>query len=431
MKLFIFACGVLVSLSIQAKSLIIGVSPFQSEETHMSQSKVILKHLTELDTGDEAIVFNAYSLEELGRFIIPENKAYASPKARLSKNGKLVKRLLGLVHEPKLSAMPSVNNAVRLPQFLRHIGENYSEQRGDIILVGSPLYDDPKNKLFSMASGLFPSDGHLKVGRDKSVFGTQGATSLLQGWHIHLAYGSNDLFESDRHQYYVQRFWTLFIEAQGGSLVTFAPSVLTALDRAKNNAQALEHQFQKGNTVRLEMIRLRVKETPVPIYERSLSTMTLPALEVKQASHVEIGITWQCNQCDLDLYAQPAPNTDVLFFAKSLTKEGIYFKDLRRAPTSIANQSNDALNGFETIAFTKPINLEQLRIVVGFYSGNAPSGARGEVRISVDGKTYAKPFYINTTQGTGTASALGYFEKSKASSDIAAINPLDVVSVED
>lgn len=288
-------------------------------------------------------------------------------------------------------AAPRAGKALRLPQLLRYIAQNHSGgEEVEVIVFGSVFYDDPQEPAFSMADGLIPSDGHILSSRAKTIFGASDSPNALKNFRVHVGY--TDAMPSDRHAYYVERFWTLFIEHQGGKLVTFSGDQGSIFSRAENKASAPEHSFKLEESNKLEMIRLRTEVIQEQsIYQRPVSTTKPTAQTLHRARSVQIGLSWDCPSCDLDLYAQTSPRAERIFFGNSKTNEGTHLKDFLQSPRTI--------NGYETIEFFVPVDLSQLKIAVNFFKGNAPQGIKGELRLAFDGNTYAMPFTLATTSG--------------------------------
>ncbi len=409
-----------------ARDMAVIFTPYQSPTEARQQVKTTLQFLTSLDPGDEAVLLDGYHLKTIGIFTIPENKAYSSVKARLGANKKVVGKLMRFAKSatvPDGVNQPTVMNAMRLPQLLRSLAENLSpEQPLDVIVLGSPFYDDPKEAPFSMAGGIFPSDSHLTHSRADTPFGSADNPDLLRNIRLHLGFADEAIFPTDQHRFYVGRFWTLYTEAQGGALVTFTGDLPTLFERVKRNASAPKHRYKLDSSEKLEMIRLRRKEVDQPIYERPITNDTLSLHQAIHADQLEIGITWDvdCTACDLDLYAA-LPGKEVLFFGKPVTPEGEHFKDFRQSPQSI--------NGFETIAFNIPVDLSTLQLAVGFYSGKAPGGVNGEIRLSLGNDTFATPFHIAATKGVkDTAAIVTALNSGHSTADhVILIDPLKIV----
>lgn len=90
-------------------------------------------------------------------------------------------------------------------------------------------------------------------------------------------------------------------------------------------------------------------------------------------------------------------------------------------------QGRDLMNGLETISFSAPIDLNKLLVAVNFYSGSAQNGVSGEVRLSVDGRTYAKGFEIDADGGNRAAELADILKSGSAPND--AWTVIDPVSI--
>lgn len=418
----IFVTLVLLSLglnasTVAAKDYAIAITPHVSAAQAKAYYTKTLGFLVKLQAGDSALIINGDSLATLGRFTIPNDPIYASPKARLMYNKAVVGKMAQLAKSAKVPS-DRVAGAVRLPQLLRHITANNNADDIEVIVLGSALYDVPATPAFSMVDGVFPSDGHLKSGRDTTPFGISNPNQLT-GLRLHLGY--NDTALSDRHIYFIERFWELYAGMQEAQLVSFTKDLSTLFNRAKGKVKAPQNSYTLGASDKLEMIRL------VPtalhqqsIYNRSLTSAALSKQQLLKAKNVQVGIAWQCQDCDLDLYARANPDAQVLWFGHTKSPLGVYFKDYQKSP--------DTKNGYETIAYSEAIDLRALQIYVNFYKGTAPNGVKGELRISVDGQTYSKPFHIKAQQGGGAKAILPAINAGLvAGKTMLAIDPLTVV----
>lgn len=434
MKAFFLFMLLLVPLGLahpaQARDLAVGLSPFMEAEAAQRQVKSVLQFFSEhLQPGDSALVFDGYRLRTLGTFTIPDNPAYRSPKARIQANRQMVATLLAFAkegREPQGEDEPGVIGAVRLPQALAFIGTNYpASQDADIIILGSPIYDDPSEKQFTMRRHFIPSDGHLRRARSTTPYGIVGQTSLLAGRRVHLGYPDESWKSGDHYTFFVHRFWTLFAEGQGGTLSTFTGDLTTLFERVKTKAPAPQHNYKLEASDKMEMIQLRPPsvERRATIYDRPLSDAPVPLHTLRQAANVEVGITWECGMCDLDLYGQSTPQATALSYLTTQTPEGQYFKDWTSSPR--------ASNGYETLAFQVPVDLHALLLAVNFFNGSSPGGVKGELRISLGGQTYAKPFHITASGGNGGTGRQQTLSSRRAVNDHwLVIDPLQVLGVQ-
>lgn len=412
-----------------ARDMAIGLSPYQDAGVAEAQIKSVLQFLAEtLEPGERCMLFDAYHIQTLGTFAVPDKAVYRQPKAKIQANRQVVGALIQFARtakRPHGESEPSVVGAIRLPQALRFIGQDYPViQDSDVILLGSPLYDDPKEKAFTMRPNHIPGDGHLTKARSLTPYGIKGQETLLAKRRVHLAFYDDTWKQDDHHSYFVQRFWTLFVEGQGGQFSSFTHDLPSLFLKIKSNAASAKHDYKFDPTDKLEMILMRpptVKQQ-TSIYERPISKASVPESVLRQASHLEVGITWDCGGCDLDLYGQREPGATAIWFLNTQTSEGQYFKDFTSSPR--------AANGYETLAYHVPVDLNHLLLAVNFYHGSAPGGVKGEVRIAFNGQTYAKAFHIPAQEGNGGVGRQETLTTRRAkNTHWLVIDPLEIIGV--
>lgn len=420
-KLFIFILALSMSIGAYAKEFYIVLTPHQSTEHAQAQAKTVLKYLTTLDAGDKVHLLDGVSLQPIGRFDIPENPKYKSPKIRLKLNGKTVSALMKFAKadHPERAAP---HHSILLPQVLEHIAINKSgDEPVDVIVLASPLYRDSRNNSFDMGDNVFPSDGHLQTSRSETPFGIDDK-KLLSGIRLHLGY-PNETLTSEGYTRAVKRFWALYMARQNGEMVTFTPNISSLFNRVDTNKPAPNYTYELDKTVKPEMIRLRVHKPVQTIYERRVSTAPMSKTTIKNANNVELGLTWDCSTCDLDIYAVPFKGAKVLYFGQSKTPQGMHLKDFTSSP--------DVQHGYETILFNAPINLNELRIVINFYNGKSSKGVKGVLRLAANGNTYAHNFHISTISGNqseGIELALNTGKSSHAQTLV--IDPIKIIPVQ-
>lgn len=398
-------CAVL-SNPAQANDLIIGLTPYAASPEQAKERAVdTLQFLAgQIEPGESAQILDAYNVRSICTFSVPDRKAYRHEKNKLTVNAPCVRALLGAAQSAKQSA--PVPDAVRLPDTLRFIGENYPAQTAtDILIVGSPLYDDPREPSVSMAYGHVPGDGHLNAARGASPY-SASSEGLYANMRVHLVATDAAWAINLEHAHFVKRLWALYVERQGGSLVTFTSDASAAFNRIASHAEAPPHDYNLAATTKLEMIPIRRDAgARTPIHQRALAQVPPAVTELRAASNVEIGITWDCTACDLDLYARPWRGAEVIYFNKTHTAEAQMFKDYRSSP--------EINNGLETIEFVVPLDLQKLLVAVNLYEGSPPDGiVHGEVRISIGERTWAAPFIIEAKAGTRTEGATEIFAGS-------------------
>lgn len=404
--------------SVWAREYYVALSPYESTDTVQQQTQSLLQWAVQLDAGDKVSFVDGYNLNVLGRFNVPESETYKSPRARLNANREAVAKVLQFAQSAALPAgenEPAVRGAILLPQLLRQIAlmPSGSGDR-DVIVMASPVYDHPAQPQWSMTGGRFPGDGNIFASRSRSPYAAADTPTLLDGFRVHIAYDESvGEMEIDEYAFRVQRYFTLFIEAQGGQLVSFTTDPGIALERAQFNAPAIPHQFEAQE----------VERGQASIYERPVAQKRFSRAELRHAEKASIGLTWACSTCDLDLYSRAHSNAETLYYDNPETREGVVRKVF---PLAYQEQGN---KGFETIYYTSAVNFEEMLIAVNFYEGSAPSGVEAELRIDIAGHTYAHSIHIAASEGNRGVDALMAIEESASTApQTLLIDPLDVIA---
>lgn len=417
-----------ICTQVNAKEYAIAYSPFFDAEKAKAIAAQSIEWMAGLEAGDRVTLIDGYNSSTLGVFAIPESERYNNPRARVMANAAAVGALMRFAEASSLptgGGQPTTPGAVRLPQTLRHLVAAIpaSDAEVDFAVIGSPIFDDPAERAYSMAGGpIFPSDGHIKSSRGSTPFGTAGQEALLENVRVHMGLMGLDQ-QSDQYLYLLERFWTLFVEAQSGEMVSYLSDIATLFTRLNSGAAAPANDFELSVLDKLEMLMLVPRDPNPTIFEREVETRAFDSTALQGASNVQVGLSWDCTECDLDLYARPYPDARVLHFAETDTAEGRYWKDFRMSPRSI--------RGYETIEFTVPLDLRRLQLLVNFYEGSAPNGVRGELRMSVNGVTYAKAFHLDVTSGNDAEGVMQALESNRSGSpQMVLINPLEVLGVD-
>lgn len=377
-------------------SWVIGLSPFLEKGVKDQVYRQCIALIVEdLPLNSKLHIYDAYNLQTVTELTVPNLAPFRSAKTRANQFAPQIlklKKFLGAEHRaPEPDAR--FNGAVRLPQFLDFIRGALptarKEQPVTVLVLGSPLYVDAKEPSFSMTDGYFPSDGHLKVGRERSVYGVADRADALAGFTVHFGY-FGDPWLSGIHEEKVARFWHLFARLQGAELATFSGDLATTFKNATLAAHAPSRfavtEMDRGEA-KPEMLRVTrevdsrdwITGDNVRFAQRAPSTMVGP---------MKIGIRWQ-GDWDLDLYASARPGGETLFFQHTRCPEGYYYKDHRSSPD----------REYEFIEFTTPVDIREVEAMVNFYRGRARDGAPGEVRVEYDNQIYSGQFRIPATEG--------------------------------
>jgi hypothetical protein len=385
-----------------AAAFVIGISPFLDKAVKDDVFRSIVRLMVEqLPLNSTLGIYDAFELKTVARITVPDARAFSSPKTRANQFAPAIRDLksfLAQEHTPPVSPRLQFAAALRPPQFLDFLAENSTVAGANVLMIGSPLYQDAKEPSFSMVDGYFPSDGHLQATREQSIYGFTGDPATTPHFNISWLY-IGDPWMSDLHQSKVERFWTLYLDRRGSALAGFTsdrPSALQSFLRGTEASKPPARNWIVDKTeAKIEMLRIgRSMETA-----DWLTRDNLPANPPPPSIHVgpmKIGIRWKA-KIDLDLYATPRPDAETLFFRHVQSPEGYYNKDHRSSPGK----------EYEFIEFEKPVDIREVEAFVNFYKGDCPGGPRGEVRIEFDGRIYSAPFHLDSEEGNMSRTGKG------------------------
>jgi hypothetical protein len=404
----------------QAKETIVALSPdiADREIKNKVYTQVLTMALQDLAPGDQLIVLDGYHVKPIADFKIPAHAAYAkNPKARAEAMKASIQDFTAWMKKEDPESQALSDYSLRAPMLFQYCAKNttVAKDNGAIILVGSLIYDDPAESAFSMKDGFYPSDAHLAVTRQESVYGLQEMKNTLENVPVYwVAAGST--FQDDGNRSSVERWWTLYCQTMGAVLASCDVSADPVLTSFRNRDTTAITSAQAEKEGKLEMrhapIRIRVQveeKTPpsaVPTAETNrtdinetpdaafmtatqLSTDPIPTTEVENC---RIGIRWPGKR-DIDLYVLPFAGAEELYFRHQRSPQGIHVKDWLTSP-EVEN------NGFETVEIRGKIDLSRMSIAANFYAGEkSPEGVNGVIRIQAHGRIYEAPFHINASTG--------------------------------
>jgi len=412
MRVFFLAlCLVLAASAVEVPNppsgsqfFVVGVSPYLDKSVKDEVYRGLVRLLVEdLPLNSTVSIYDAFDLKRITQVTLPSSRAFNSSKTRANQFAPAIRELkafLAADHPRPAAAHLNFDSALRVPQFADFLADNLavSNRPLTVLLVGSPLFQDPKEPSFSMVDGYFPSDGHLQASREDSVFGFTGQTNRQPLLAVYWLY-FGDPWTSDLHKEKVTRFWTLYFERRCGQLATFnqdVPTTLQAFCRATPGILASTRGWAlDSQQTKLEMLRVSRSVELSDWITRDKLSETAPKAPTVMVGPMKIGIRWKDN-IDLDLYATPRQGAETLFFQHTRSPEGYYYKDHRSSPG----------REYEFIEFESPIDVRQVEAFVNFYKGSRPDGPHGEVRIEFDGRIYSGRFQIEASEGNrgGTGS---------------------------
>lgn len=379
-------------------SYLFGLSPnYAPHDRPMVLSHLLKFTLETANPGDEIAIYDALNRRPITQFSIPRGSVLQNNArfraTRLAGNIAHYKTFLGA--SPPYNAM--LQAAINLPEFLDLVGPQLRKpgQPLQVILVGSPFYLSTNNASFNMHDA-FPTDAHLLVDQSVSVFGTATRPRSLQGVTVHYAY-LRESFINDFHRERIMRFYSLFLQQQGGVLGSFAPDVSLAFHRAAagiNDSIVTASIDRSSAKVEMRHIPTRtvVHQLPQTTSGRAIQitgeTLQATPFPIQtESSKIGIGIMWAA-PVDCDLYVQPEPGAPELFFGNSVTAAGRYFHDYRGP-----NMNLD----YEFVEL-QPTDLRGTKAHVNLFSGSA-SNVVGIVSVQYRGQSYRGEFRISATVG--------------------------------
>lgn len=373
---------------------VIGISPFLDKSVKDDVYRGVVRLLVEdLPLGSTLAIYDAFELKTITRLNLPAVSSFSSPKTRANQFAPAIRDLktfLAQDHRKPTAANLTFDSAIRLPQFLDFVAETTTNSTIGLLLLGSPLYQDAKEPAFSMVDGYFPSDGHLKAARERSVFGYTAPAEPAALFNVRWIY-FGDPWVNDLHQEKVTRFWTLYLQERGAQLAVFTADLPTALQNFSQNKEgapfAKRWSIDRGPH-KVEMLRVGREVEVADWLTRDHLPHTAQTPPSTMVGPMKIGIRWKAN-VDVDLYATPKPGAETLFFHHVRTAEGYYYKDHRSSPGK----------EYEFIEFESPVDVREVEAYVNLYKGSCPGGPKGEVRIEFDGRIYAAPFAIAAEEG--------------------------------
>ncbi len=376
---------------------VIGLSPYLDRGVKDEVFRKIAGFVLEgMPVGSSLGIYDAYELRTVATLTIPNAKAFRSGRTRINQFREELNHLKRF-----LAVEPSETNrwerppagSVRLPQFLDFIADTPEDPGLSLVILvlGSPLYVDPREPSCSMVEGYFPSDGHLRASRDRSVFGVRDGNQPMTDAALLLGY-FGDPWISELHRERVQRFWSLYAAGRGCPVGVFSadlPTVFAALLRSGAASEAGASRFQIGSSAtKVEMIRITRDMGVAHWITRESLPGNPPPPPGSPIGPMKIGIRWT-GDIDLDLYAASKPGSDTLFFEHPRSPEGYYFKDHRSSPD----------REYEFIEFESPVDARRVNARINFFAGSGDRGPVGEVRIEFEGRIYAAPFAITAHRG--------------------------------
>lgn len=425
MKHLIFMLALVLAMTCAsgaaARDMVFGLSPHQSEAELKAQIEQSLLFAAEhLAPGETALFFDASKAALIGSFDAPDRAGYDAPRARLQVNKPVIAALKRFMDGA--DAVPGRIGASDWPALLRLLRQAYPAGDGAaLILLGSPHADDPRARSVSMMGRRVPNDGHVAAQDGQSPYATSGLSGSLEGYDVFIGLVGEDTIVSPSHGYAVERFWTVLVEEHGANVAYFGDDLATLYRMAVGEAPDRPHAAPLEPTDKLEMLTFAPNTNGLSdIYAARPEEVAAQTAVWQNARSITIGATWVEN-VDVDLYVRPTPTSEVLFYGNATTVEGQLYKDVTISPGL----------AFETVALREVVDLQNTEIALNFYSGDAPNGVTGELRIAIGDEVWAAPFHIPARGGNQGRGAEFAVVKQVVPNDAwTLIDPLEVLGVE-
>ncbi|MEM1363698.1 MAG: hypothetical protein AAGF94_18680 [Pseudomonadota bacterium] len=252
-KALIFAVASMVPLAANARDTVIALSPDQLQAALETQLEQVMTHLLDsLQPGDTALFLDGTEVERIALFAmpsgpqpIPANRALQANRKALANLGRFIRR----------SEAETGEGQIDLPGLLRHVRAHVPAPDGaDLIVLGHPIFAPDETPRYSMASHRVPSDGHISAGPDRSPFGTANLPGTLAGYDVYFGHLANDWAITPGHRYGLERFWSLSVEAHGGSMAYQGADLATLFALAGDDAPNRAHAEPLKPNTPLEMV---------------------------------------------------------------------------------------------------------------------------------------------------------------------------------
>ena len=386
---------------------------------------------SKLVPGDILVVMDGTKAEEIATIEIPNKQRYNNPKFLLKYLKKNYRKIAAYQKEQKSKATVSESNDIA--GLLRELGDGvlstYPDETSEIIIFADPIHHDPRRPTSSMRGARYFNDGHIRATSQQSDFGVADRANHFQNAKVHMCVSTDVRFQTNRYEEIVERGWSLYISEKSGTLATFTQDTQLCVRRflkSSNPARSFSLKPDEQNPVMVHLLPPKPKPAPVAAPEPATEDDDKPAVtapvqpesakrdvsgvsetpsgflqsnvHVNQGAalntkgRLKVGIRWRC-ACDLDLYVQHRSERLPLSFRNKSSAMGKFHKDLM--------SSRDSDRAYEFVEFTKPVDAKDLDIKVNFYGGSASGGARGDVRIWLEGQegVWEVPFHIEASSG--------------------------------
>lgn len=408
------------ALSLQtyaARHFVVVVPPLLPAQVRDDAARLSARLLYESVPGTRVTVFDAARMNTVADIVVPPGTLKLRQAAAMPQITNVAAVVRGASDSSRFFDVPNILDYVG--RQLRGDGEELM-----VVLMGPAIYRNPKEPAYDMSS-KWPSDTHLVVPRNQSIFSTLDRSNVLENVAVSWFVSDANAVANDTHGDGLSRFWSLYIATQGGVLTGYAPDLVNAFSLARDGRQAPYRmvQVQRGESAlemhaALQSPAAAPKSVPTPVRimtvtnvvnETNIVTLTNRLVELRDSpfpatspGKTRIGLVWLTprgtSQCiDLDLHVQVPFDGAELSFINARTPHGRYFRDVREA----ANEAKDGNWAATWEAVELDGNQLPREVWVHIYSGRGP--CQGELRVLYQGAEHRVAFAFPAVRGDSNA----------------------------
>ncbi|NOY42788.1 MAG: hypothetical protein GXP26_13260 [Planctomycetes bacterium] len=277
-----------------------------------------------------------------------------------------------------LPAVPATVRSLRRTQFPARV-----------IIVGTPIYDDPQQGYWSMADGKVPTDASLEAPNCPFHMGVVD----FPGGTIAEWFPPTSRFGVDHvHEEAITRYYRLFFQKHKAKLTRLTSNIAIALDGSASqfsDTLSPQQNAELMRTVRLQISERQPRQSNKPVLEEA--EQVLAAAE--EANHeMAFAINWVSEDpsCDIDVHVRSAGCPEVLFFGNTETPFGKFFRDVQSSGSINGDSAN--YQNWEWVRIDHG-RLEDLTIWLNAYRTAEPAQVR-IIGVS-KGRRYERNIQIN------------------------------------
>lgn len=383
--------------------VVIVVGPNIPAALHASINGRLEAVMSSGEPGTQVTVFSGDSYQTLSSVTLTDSRAFLQRE-----------RNTAAIRAAVLAVRQSTNteSVLLAPRVLDEISRQIRPVNGSILLIGDAYPCNGQEGL--CLSTNWPADGQLL--RPSSFFSTTERRHQLEQTTVHWLTTDPNRSSGEFHRRNMERFYSLFLSMQGGSLVSYTPNVTAAFQSAFSDRREPFQQVTL-NTGDTNCLFHWVGERPIEpetvihridlfVTNKVTRIVTNWVEEVRRApspwpavphGKTGFGVLWttpvgESRAVDIDLHV-PVPKDGVeLSWKHTNSPSGRYYRDIQK---SEPNPSPDWKNSWEYVELDG-LQLPEA-IYLNRYAGSA--AVTGEVRIEHNGRVQVIAFVMPSASG--------------------------------